>query len=119
MAVLFRGGLVATHHTILPSALTSLVVQHGIASFDLTLSSGRWSPHWPTSSTPASGIQLTAWLEDEGDTQRRWNDFVAALGGLFCAGINTGMQGVEPGLPDWIKSDPRAQRDHGGTNPSE
>lgn len=94
----------AQHHTHLPPALTSLLTHHRIAALDLTLSSGRWSPHWPTTSTPASGIELVAWLQpdEEGDEAleaRRWQDFTGALGGMFCTGVTSG--GAEPSRPDW------------------
>ncbi|KWU43951.1 Gpi16 subunit, GPI transamidase component [Rhodotorula sp. JG-1b] len=85
------------HHSLVPHRLTSLVRQHRISSFELTLSSGRWQPTWPlhlpaSSSVPASGIEMTAWLElleDESELEerQRWEAFTSALGGLFCAGI--------------------------------
>ncbi|ORY77569.1 GPI transamidase component PIG-T [Leucosporidium creatinivorum] len=94
----------AQHHTHLPSALTSLLTHHRISSFHLTLSSGRWSPHWPTTSSPASGIELVAWLEpdeeeDELAEAKRWHEFTGGLGGLFCTGVTQG--GNEASRPDW------------------
>ena len=93
----------AHHHTLLPPQLTSLLLHYHITSFFLTLSSGRWAsswPHLPTAaapipSSPASGIELTAWLEllegeNEEEEEKRWEGFKGALGGLFCAGIGGG-----------------------------
>ncbi|GAA5900976.1 hypothetical protein JCM6882_005993 [Rhodosporidiobolus microsporus] len=100
---------VAHHHTLLPRLLTSLIRQHRVTSFHLTLSSGRWASTWPLhlpASLPASGIELTAWLELlEGETdaeeKKRWDAFTGAVGGLFCAGI--GSESVAPvtDSPTW------------------
>jgi phosphatidylinositol glycan class T len=85
-----------------------LLLTYRISSFSLSLSSGRWSPHWPTSSNsiPPSGIEINAFLEileDETDLEekKRWTGFVGAVGGLFCAGIG---QSTEKGMeesPEW------------------
>ncbi|BGP42695.1 Subunit of the glycosylphosphatidylinositol transamidase complex-like protein [Rhodotorula kratochvilovae] len=101
--------IVAHHHTLLPRLLTSLVRQHRVASFHLTLSSGRWLPTWPLhlpTFLPASGIELTAWLEllegeTEGDERKRWEAFTSAVSGLFCAGVTA--DGVETSTtsPTW------------------
>ncbi|TNY17502.1 GPI transamidase component PIG-T [Rhodotorula diobovata] len=100
---------VAHHHTLLPRLLTSLVRRHRVASFHLTLSSGRWLPTWPIhlpASLPASGIELTAWLEllegeSDADERRRWEAFTSTVSGLFCAGVVA--DGVETGTssPTW------------------
>ncbi|KAL8292067.1 hypothetical protein RQP46_001533 [Phenoliferia psychrophenolica] len=55
-----------THSSLVPPLLTSLLDLYSLDSFSLTLSSGRWSPHWPPnkdSTSAASGIQLAAWLQ--------------------------------------------------------
>ncbi|GAA5928411.1 hypothetical protein JCM3775_000604 [Rhodotorula graminis] len=100
---------VAHHHTLLPRLLTSLIRQHRVASFHLTLSSGRWLPTWPIhlpAELPASGIELTAWLEvlegeSDGDERKRWQAFTSAVSGLFCAGVVA--DGVETSTtsPTW------------------
>ncbi|KAI5481499.1 phosphatidylinositol glycan, class T [Pseudohyphozyma bogoriensis] len=84
----------ASHHTLLPSVLETLVETYRVSTFSLTLSSGRWAPTWPNRarSTPASGIEVVAWLEllegeTEAEERKRWEDFTGALGGMFCAGV--------------------------------
>ncbi|CEQ41692.1 SPOSA6832_03428, partial [Sporobolomyces salmonicolor] len=99
----------AHHHTLLPRQLTSLIRQFRVTSFHLALSAGRWAPTWPLhlpAALPASGIELTAWLEllegeSELDERRRWEAFVGAVGGLFCAGIGGEGVGRETSSPGW------------------
>lgn len=96
-------------HTLLPRLLTSLVRQHRVGSFHLTLSSGRWQPTWPLhlpAEVPASGIELTAWLERlEGETdddeRDRWEAFTSAVSGLFCAGIVADGVKTSTSSPTW------------------
>ncbi|GAA5954935.1 hypothetical protein JCM21900_005940 [Sporobolomyces salmonicolor] len=100
---------VAHHHTLLSRQLTSLIRQFRVTSFHLALSAGRWAPTWPLhlpTALPASGIELTAWLElleaeSELDERRRWEAFVGAVGGLFCAGIGGEGAGRETSSPGW------------------
>ncbi|GAA6061899.1 hypothetical protein JCM10212_004717 [Sporobolomyces blumeae] len=100
---------IAQHHTLVPRLLTSLVRQYRVTSFRLTLSSGRWHPHWPLdlpAELPASGIELVAWVEDlehesEQDRVERWEGFVGAVGGLFCAGIRGEGAIKETTSPGW------------------
>lgn len=100
------------HSRLLPPSLTSLLYHYRITSFHLTLSSGRWSPSWPlpapphssTPSTPASGIELYAFLEllegeSASEEKKRWEGFVGALGGLVCTGINGGGTGMGDDAP--------------------
>ncbi|KAJ8292428.1 GPI transamidase component PIG-T [Rhodotorula toruloides] len=99
-------------HTLLPRLLTSLVRQHRVASFHLTLSSGRWQPTWPLhlpAEVPASGIELTAWLERlEGETnedeRERWEAFTSAVSGLFCAGVVADGVKTSTSSPTWTVS---------------
>lgn len=103
---------VVHHSRLLPPSLTSLLYHYRITSFHLTLSSGRWSPSWPlpspphstTPSTPASGIELYAFLEllegeSPSEEEKRWEGFVGALGGLVCTGINGGGTGMGDDAP--------------------
>ncbi|GAA6038309.1 hypothetical protein JCM8097_003937 [Rhodosporidiobolus ruineniae] len=100
---------VVHQHTLLPRLLTSLIRQFRVTSFHLTLSSGRWSPSWPIhlpASLPASGIELTAWLElldGETDEQekKRWEAFTGAVGGLFCAGVASESVQSMTDSPTW------------------
>lgn len=100
---------VAQHHSLLPRLLTALTRQFRVTNFRLTLSSGRWHSHWPVqlpAELPASGIELVAWLELlEGETRReeteRWEKFVGAVGGLFCAGIEGTEARRETTSPLW------------------
>ncbi|GAA6056617.1 hypothetical protein JCM3770_006358 [Rhodotorula araucariae] len=100
---------VAHHHTLLPRLLTSLVRQHRVASFHLTLSSGRWLSTWPLhlpASLPASGIELTAWLElldgeAEADEHKRWEAFTSTVSGLFCAGVAADGVETSTSSPTW------------------
>ncbi|GAA5996044.1 GPI-anchor transamidase subunit GPI16 [Rhodotorula paludigena] len=99
----------AHHHTLLPRLLTALVRQHRVASFHLTLSSGRWLPTWPLHlpvTLPASGIELTAWLEllegeSEADELKRWEAFTSAISGLFCAGVLADGVETSTSSPTW------------------
>jgi len=55
---------------------------------------------------PASGIELVAWLETlEGESVeeevKRWESFVGAVGGLFCAGIEGQAARKETSSPVW------------------
>ncbi|GEM12335.1 phosphatidylinositol glycan, class T [Rhodotorula toruloides] len=101
--------VVVHDHTLLPRLLTSLVRQHRVASFHLTLSSGRWRPTWPLhmrTEVPASGIELTAWLERlEGekneDERERWEDFTSGVSGLFCAGVVADGVKTSTSSPTW------------------
>jgi len=94
---------------LLPRLLTSLVRQHRVASFHLTLSSGRWLPTWPIhlpAELPASGIELTAWLEVlDGETadeeRKRWEAFTSAVSGLFCAGVVADGVETSTSSPTW------------------
>ncbi|BGP00615.1 Subunit of the glycosylphosphatidylinositol transamidase complex-like protein [Rhodotorula toruloides] len=96
-------------HALLPRLLTSLVRQHRVASFHFTLSSGRWQPTWPLhlpAEVPASGIELTAWLERlEGesnqDERERWEAFTSAVSGLFCAGVVADGVKTSTSSPTW------------------
>ena len=111
------------HHSLVPHRLTSLVRQHRISSFELTLSSGRWQPTWPlhlpaSSSVPASGIELTAWLElleDESELEerQRWEAFTSALGGLFCAGIASEGVLTSTTSPTWAVPFPLPEHEDG------
>ncbi|GAA5884063.1 hypothetical protein JCM16303_001381 [Sporobolomyces ruberrimus] len=100
---------ITQHHTLLPRLLTALTRQFRVTNFRLTLSSGRWYPHWPVelpAELPASGIELVAWLELlEGETleeeSARWESFVGAVGGLFCAGIEGREARRETTSPNW------------------
>lgn len=90
----------AVHHsTLLPHSLLTLLRSHETPSLSLTLSSGR-PPSGP--SQPASGLHLVAQLDqlDEplADEQQRWSSLTAALGSLFCAGLQ-GNEGTAS--PDW------------------
>ncbi|GAA5993887.1 hypothetical protein JCM5350_001585 [Sporobolomyces pararoseus] len=100
---------ITQHHSLLPRLLTALTRQFRVTNFRLTLSSGRWHSHWPVqlpAELPASGIELVAWLELlEGETRReeteRWEKFVGAVGGLFCAGIEGTEARRETTSPLW------------------
>ncbi|GAA5912177.1 GPI-anchor transamidase subunit GPI16 [Sporobolomyces salmoneus] len=100
---------ITQHHSLLPRLLTSLTRQFSVTHFRLTLSSGRWYSHWPLhlpAELPASGIELTAWLEllegeSEQEEQERWEKFVGAVGGLFCAGIEGREAKRETTSPSW------------------
>ncbi|GAA5932095.1 GPI-anchor transamidase subunit GPI16 [Sporobolomyces koalae] len=100
---------VTQHHSLLPRLLTQLSRQFRVTTFELTLSSGRWHSHWPLklpAQLPASGIELVAWLELlEGETKEeelaRWQSFVGAVGGLFCAGIEGETAKTESTSPHW------------------
>ncbi|GAA6008005.1 hypothetical protein JCM10207_006995 [Rhodosporidiobolus poonsookiae] len=100
---------VAHHHTLLPRLLTSLIRNFRVASFHLTLSSGRWAPTWPLHppfAVPASGIELIAWLELlEGETddeeRKRWEAFTGAVSGLFCTGLATERVEAMTDSPTW------------------
>lgn len=99
----------ADHHSLVPHRLTSLVRRYRVSAFELTLSSGRWSPTWPIhlpASIPASGIELTAWLEllegeSDDDERRRWEAFTSAVSGLFCAGIASDGIETSTASPTW------------------
>ncbi|BGP34593.1 Subunit of the glycosylphosphatidylinositol transamidase complex-like protein [Rhodotorula toruloides] len=101
--------VVVHDHTLLPRLLTSLVRQHRVASFQLTLSSGRWQPTWPLhlpAEVPASGIELTAWLErleeeNNEDERERWEAFTSAVSGLFCAGVVGDGVKTSTSSPTW------------------
>ncbi|GAA5867605.1 hypothetical protein JCM3774_001525 [Rhodotorula dairenensis] len=107
------------HHSLVPHRLTSLVRQHRVSSFELTLSSGRWQPTWPVhlpAAIPASGIELTAWLEllgDESETEerKRWEAFTSALSGLFCAGIASEGVLTSTTSPTWAVPFPLAEHE--------
>ncbi|GAA5829411.1 hypothetical protein JCM3766R1_001089 [Sporobolomyces carnicolor] len=100
---------ITQHHTLLPRLLTALTRQFRVTNFRLTLSSGRWHSHWPVelpAALPASGIELVAWMELlEGESRRdeveRWEKFVGAVGGLFCAGIEGKEARRESTSPTW------------------
>mgnify|MGYP001582474377 CR=1 FL=1 len=84
----------------MPPLLTSLLDLYALDSFKLTLSSGRWSPHWPPNAratSAPSGIQLAAWLQlfdDDNAEADRWIGFKGAVSGAFCAGIAEGVAGA-------------------------
>ncbi|GAA5864421.1 hypothetical protein JCM8547_005814 [Rhodosporidiobolus lusitaniae] len=101
---------VSYHHTLLPRLTTALIRQFRVSTFHLTLSSGRWMPTWPLpplpADLPASGIELTAWLELlEGETEeeerQRWENFTGAVAGLFCAGIGSESVRAMTDSPTW------------------
>ena len=100
----------ATHSTLVPPLLTSLLDLYSLDSFSLTLSSGRWASHWPpnpSATSAPSGIQLAAWLQlfaadDDRADGDRWTRFKGAVSGAFCAGIAEGADGAadaDPALP--------------------
>ncbi|KAM0748593.1 Gpi16 subunit, GPI transamidase component [Meredithblackwellia eburnea MCA 4105] len=117
----------AVHSTVVPRLLVHLIQHHNLDSFSLTLSSGRWSPHWPSIShhtSAPSGIELQAWLKkgasgvndedletDGGEDwdRRRWSRFKGAISGAFCAGI---AQGKDEGDDFTRTASNLAQQEH-------
>ncbi|GAA5985234.1 hypothetical protein JCM10908_002578 [Rhodotorula pacifica] len=113
------GNTQVDHHSLVPHRLTSLVRQHRVTSFELTLSSGRWQPTWPLhlpAAVPALGIELTAWLElledeSEAEERKRWEAFTSALSGLFCAGIASEGVLTSTTSPTWAVPFPAAEHE--------
>jgi phosphatidylinositol glycan class T len=55
---------------------------------------------------PASGIELTAWLErlegeNNEDERERWEAFTSAVSGLFCAGVVADGVKTSTSSPTW------------------
>ncbi|CAG8552078.1 3840_t:CDS:10 [Acaulospora morrowiae] len=86
-----REGTVLKHYNFFPRTIGQIIQSYNARELHLTFTQGRWNYEdwgYPVVPSAGTGVELWAWLWNDGKLDENWRSLTNALAGLFCASLN-------------------------------
>ncbi|PHZ16015.1 Gpi16 subunit, GPI transamidase component [Rhizopus microsporus ATCC 52813] len=86
-----NASLPLSDYGLYPKAIGQVLDSHTVSEMHLSFTQGRWNyEEWgyPPTLSSGTGVELWAWIKDNGDVDTKWKALANTLSGLFCASLN-------------------------------